>query len=497
MTQTNRTPPPSTTRLKAGVLTLPECVAQSLTVMAPAMSGAFITYLAATKAGGATPLAFAIAGLFCLLIGGVVSLFALNLPSAGSIYTYTVQGLGSFWGYLTGCIYTIGLWIAGPAVLAGSAVFLSLVMKDIGAPTIFQQWWLWFPIGLIGWFLLSYYGIALSTRTSLVFTSIGMAVLLLLAFEVIFKGGAHGNTVAAFRPAAAGVNWDGVFAGVAFGILSFTGFETSAVLAEETKDPRRNVPRAVLGAVVIGTLFYVAVTYATSIGYGVREATTQWPRSASGLSPLANRYASYLNDVVLLVVAIDAFFCGLGVNNAISRILYAMGRDGVLPKPLGKTHPVHKTPHIAILTYLTGSVVFTVLIIGLTTQHTRDALAGQTGPLAAGFYMFAEGLTIITPPIMLGYLLLSIAGIAYASRSDNRKPWFIAVSIGSLVAACIAVYGSLYYSFVALSPGAGIPTPYAVIPWLTLGVVAFAGVAGLWLKNYRRDSWRQMGTIFD
>src|SRR5947199_9914074 len=102
-------PPPGENRLRADAVSLPEALAQSVSVMAPAMSGAFVTYLAAIKAGGATPLAFLLATGSCLLIGGVVSHFALRLPSAGSLYTYTVDGLASRWGFRAGCLYSAAL----------------------------------------------------------------------------------------------------------------------------------------------------------------------------------------------------------------------------------------------------------------------------------------------------------------------------------------------------------------------------------------------------
>ncbi len=484
----------ATGKLAAGQLTLLDTIAQSVTVMAPSMSGGFITYLAAVKAGGATPLAFLLAMLACLLIGGVVSKFALDLRSAGSLYTYVTHGLGSFWGYLTGWGYGFGLWLAGPAVLAGSGAFLGLFMTNIGAPSFLCQWWLWFAVGLLGWFALGYRNVKVSTRVFLVFTSIGVAVLLLLAIIVIVKGGAHGNTLRAFSPGAAGVSWPDVLGGVAFGLLSFTGFETAACLAEETRKPRRDIPLAVMGAVLFGGVFYVVVTYATSIGYGVRHATTAWPASASGLAPLANTYASYLSDLVLLVVAVDAFLCGLGLANTVTRTVFAMGRDRVLPRVFARTHPKYHTPYVALIAYLIVSVVFVLLLIGVTTQHTRNALAGGPGPLASGLYVFAEGLTIIPPPIMLGYALLSMAGIAKGVRSGSAG--MIALAVGGLIASGAAVYGSLYFCFVAPAPGAAIPAPYAVIPWLVLGWLVLGAAVAVWLKRARAAAWEGMGTIF-
>jgi amino acid transporter len=488
-------------RLRHDAISFPEALAQSVSVMAPAMSAAFITYLAAIKAGGATPLAFLLAMVSCLLIGGVVSTFALRLPSAGSLYTYTVDGLGSFCGFVVGWTYALALVIGGPAVLAGFAVFTSLVMRDVGAPDLMGQWWMWFAVGLVLYFFLSWFGIEFSTRAQLVFTAATLATLLLLAAIVIGKGGARGNTLDAFSPGAAGVSWPLVFAGMAFGILSFTGFETAAVLGEETRDPRRTIPWAVIGSVIVGGLFYVIVTYATSVGYGVREATTAWPKSAAGISVLAESYASYLRNWVVLAGGLSALFCGLGVHTAVTRTVYVMGRDAVLPRPLGRTHPRRQTPHVAIIVNLGLMVAVAVVIIGATPQATRNAVGATPGPLSSGFYLFAEGLTIISPLVMGCYALLSLAGIRAAFRGqgarDGRLGRHLAVPTAALVAAGVALFGSLYYSFKEVAPGAGIPGPYRAVPLVAAAAVATAAGFAAALRRWRRASWEAMGTVFE
>jgi amino acid transporter len=488
-------------RLRHDAISFPGALAQSVSVMGPAQAGAFVTYLAAIKAGGATPLAFLLAMVGCLLIGGVVSSFALRLPSAGSLYTYTVDGLGSFWGFIVGCMYSLGLIIAGPATLAGFGVFTSLVIRNVGAPDLLGQWWLWFSVGLVLYFFLSWFGLAFSTRTQLVFTAATVATLLLLAVVIIGKGGARGNTLEAFSPGAAGVTWPLVFAGMAFGILSFAGFETAAVLGEETRNPRQAIPWAVLGSVVFGGVFFVVVTYATSVGYGVREATTAWPKSAAGISALADTYASYLRNWVLLAGGLSALFCGLGIHTAVTRTLYVMGREGVLPKGLGRTHRRHRTPHVAIVANLALMISVAAVIIGATSQAARDTVGATPGPLSSGFYLFAEGLTIVAPLAMGGYALLSIAGIRSAVRAragerglDVRR---LAVAIGAVLVSGVAVFGSLYYSFKEVAPGAGIPAPYRAVLVVAGAAVVAASTAGLVLRHRRRETWDAMGAIFE
>jgi amino acid transporter len=485
-------PPPDEHQLRRDAVSFPGALAQSVSAMAPAMSGAFITYLAATKAGGATPLAFVLATGSCLLIGGVVSRFALRLPSAGSLYTYTADGLGSFWGFLTGCLFSAATIVATPAALAGFAVFTSLVMGNIGAPAVLGHWWVWFGFGVAAYFVLSWFAIEISTRVQLVLTAATVAALLLLAAVVIGKGGAHGNTLAVFSPGAAGVSWPLVVAGMAFGILSFAGFESAAVLGEETRNPRRAIPWAVIGSLLLGGLFYVVVTYATAIGYGAREATTEWPKSAGGLVGLADRYAASLGNWVLLAGGVSALMCGLGIHNAATRTLYAMGRDGLLPRRLGRTHHRHHTPHVAIATNLGLMVGVAAVVIGATSQPARDAVGATPGPLSAGFYLFAEGLTIVAPLAMLCYVLLSLAGVRSAGRGRG-----LATALGALLASTAALVGSLYYSVAGVAPGAGIPGPYRAVPLVVLAVVAAAVTAGLVLRRRRPADWAAVGTVFE
>ncbi len=490
----------SDNRLRGDAISFPEALSQSISVMAPAMSGAFVTYLAAIKAGGATPLAYVLATAACLLIGGVVSSFALRLPSAGSLYTYTVDGLGSFFGFVVGWTYAAALVIAGPAVLAGFSVFTSLVMRDVGAPPALGQWWLWFAVGVAVCFVLSYFGIEFSTRTQLVFTAATVATLLLLAVVIVGHGGARGNTLDAFSPGAAGVSWPLIFGGMAFGILSFAGFETAAVLGEETRNPRRAIPGAVIGSVIFGGVFFVIVTYATSIGYGVRAATTAWPASAAGISALADRYASYLGDWVLLAGGLSALFCGVGIHTAATRTLYVMGRENVLPTPLGRTHRQHRTPHVAIAANLALMTAVAVVVIGVTSPTTRNTVGATPGPLSSGFYLFTEGLTIIAPMVMGCYALLSIAGIRAALRSpagQRNRTRRLSVAAGALLTSAVALFGSLYYSFTPVAPGAGIPTPYRAVPVVVATALLTATATAVLLRHRRRESWKAMGTVFE
>lgn len=369
--------------LRQGRLTLADVIAQSVAVIAPALSGGIISYLAATKAGGATPLAYLLAMVGTLCIGGVVSEFGRHLPSAGSIYTYTTSGLSRMSGFVVGWSYSLTFMILGGAVLAGFGYFASILVQSLaaersGATAI--AWYWFFLAGLVALALMSLFDVRVSTRAQLMFTVASVAIMVVAAVVVIghgspeesANGGAHLD-LGAFWPGAAGVPWSGVAFGLSFGILSFTGFETGAVLAEETSDPKRNIPWAVIGSVVAAGLFYLLVTYATAIGFGIREAADAWPGAAAGL--VAVTPYSWLGKLVLFAIATSCLFCALGLHTVVSRTVYAMGREHVLPSILGSTHWRWRTPSTAILINLVLMAVAVFGCVTLLSPGTEVAVA--------------------------------------------------------------------------------------------------------------------------
>ena len=146
-------------------------------------------------------------------------------------------------------------------------------------------------------------------------------------------------------------------------------------------------------------------------------------------------------------------------------------------------------------------VAVAAVIIGVTGQATRNTVGATPGPLSSGFYLFAEGLTIISPLVMGCYALLSIAGIRAAVRAKTGQRGLdvrrLAIPVGSLLASGVAVFGSLYYSFKEVAPGAGIPGPYRAVPVLAAAAVITAASAALVLRHRRRETWDAMGAIFE
>jgi amino acid transporter len=155
------------------------------------------------------------------------------------------------------------------------------------------------------------------------------------------------TTAATFRPAKEYNGWAGLGFGMVFSILSFAGFEGAATLGEETHNPRRNIPIALLGTVFGSGLFFIFVAFCEVIGFGP-DGIKDLAKSNAPLNDLALRYASPQLAIALDVAAAASCFSGvLGGLAAAGRVLFAIGRGGLSPSLAG-VHRVHGTPAPAL-----------------------------------------------------------------------------------------------------------------------------------------------------
>ena len=252
-------------RLERNVLTVPNGIALAAAAMAPVIAVVLNAPAAGPSAGAALPLSFLLAFIACLFVGNTVVQFARELPSAGSFYNYNSQGLGKTAGFFTGWLFWIGYAILAPGLFTALGAFahdyvLATFHTEVG-------WWIFSLIGLAIVVALSIRSIKASVQVDLVLLTVEVVVFLVLAIIAIVKGGS-GNTPMVFTPAASPTGFSGVGLGVVFGILSFIGFDAAATLGEETRNPRRNVPLAVGGALLFVGVFYFFVMYALTAGYG-------------------------------------------------------------------------------------------------------------------------------------------------------------------------------------------------------------------------------------
>jgi amino acid transporter len=444
----------STQRLESGRLSLANGIAVAASLMAPVIAVVLNAPAAGPFAGGALPLAFLVAFFACLLIGNSVIQFARRLPSSGSFYTYNSHALGKTAGFFTGWLFFMGYAVFGPALFAAVGAFASdYVQATFGAGV---PWWIFSLAAMAIVVGLSIRSIQASARVDLTLLTVEIAVFVLLGIIVIAAAG-RGNTLAVFTPAASPEGLSGVGLGVVFGILSFVGFDAAATLGEETRNPRRNVPLAVGGALVVVGIFYVFMMYALSTGYGLADQSRldAFLNETNPFATLARENAPWLTQVISLAAIAGIFACFLAVQNAVSRVIFSMGRDRLLPGFLGRVHERWFSPYTAIY----AQTLFTV-VVGLS-------IGAWLGPGATGAYGFLGTIGVVA--VIIVYLSSNVALIRFYWGLPERN------LLVHVVAPILGVLALVYPLWSVAQPG---EFPYNLVPiivvlWILVGAATY------------------------
>jgi len=451
-------------QLKKNVLSTWDVISQALAFLGPVMSMAFLTAYIAMAAGSAVPLAVLLGGLTMVALGYVVAQFAMRVHAAGAIYNYAAKAFGPETGFMGGWVYLFAVLCLTIAIIAGVAGWTTEFLGMIGVQL--PSAYLWLGVAVVECvvlFLLSYFDIRISTRTQLWLVFGSVSIVVLLALFVLVKGGASGHSLAPFSLSAAG-GVQGLAFGMIFAILMYTGFESAAVLAEETADPKRSMPIAIVGTVAAAVFLYVVVTYAYSIGFGFTEDGVKlWadPTSPALFSMAGIYVGDWLVAVVFLAAIVDGFAVALGCLTTSARVAFAIARDGALPTILSRTHPTHKTPHIA-----NGVVLGLALLVALGFAVAFPPAAGAPTAYTVEFGYLA-GIGAIAIEVI--YVFVSLAAIVWFRRELKQEYnvfKHLIVPLVAVVGAGAALYGSILPQ-----PGLLATMPYVALAWIVFGLL--------------------------
>ena len=244
---------PTYETLGKGQLTLLDVIAQSIGFIGPVFASAFfISTIAGASftgkgAGIAVPVSIILAAIGMLGVAWIISRYARRIHAAGSLYDYVTDGFGRRAGFLAGWVYYGGMTALTLAIGLAFGGFLSSTLLDTLDIDI-EWYWLAIAFWIVA-FGMQYIGVQVSTRAQLVLALGSMLIIGGFAIYIILKGGGSGNSTRPFDPGESTAS--GIFYGVLYAVIMFIGFETAANLAEETANPRRLIPRAVLISVVV------------------------------------------------------------------------------------------------------------------------------------------------------------------------------------------------------------------------------------------------------
>ena len=456
--------------LRRNAVGLLAAIMLSATIMGPAVSTYFNTQFTAVQAGAALPFVYLVSLIAALIVANGVAEMARKLPAAGAFYTYVVRGIGPKAGFITGTLMFLGYSLLEPAELALIGSWIHDVLARFGFDVS------WLIIAAIFWvttFVLSIRGIRISMEAALLLFGIEVAVILVLCFFVLGKGGAEGINLRPFNPGESPNGISGIALGMVFGILSFVGFEGAATLGEEVQNPRVNVPRAIFGATLLVGVIYLFATWVETLGFGVSTISTLQNDSAP-FDTLAQTYGpDWLRILVDIAGASSMFGVMISAHNGISRIIYAMGRERLLPAVLGTINHRYSTPQMAIIVQSVGSAIIAVVL----------------GSIAGPFQTYGYLGALLTLGIIPVYMLVNVAVIRYFRREypgEFNVFKHLALPIAGILLMAIPLYGSLW----------PIPAfPYNVFPYLVIAYIVISFLAAVWLERNRPTDLREAGKI--
>jgi amino acid transporter len=447
--------PESADRLNRGALGLVDISASTMANIGPAYSFYFSAILIVTTAGIAAPLTVVAAIIAIALLGNTLSQFSRAQPSTGGFITFVGKTFGGTSAVTTALLAGAGYIIAIASVLCICGGFLSIMLHYYLGWNV--PWIIFSLLMTAGAVIMMIRGVGVSTKLAGFFFGFELLVLLVLSIATLIKNGGH-LSAAPFNPHNFVGGFSGAAAGFPLAVYLFIGWENSAALAEETGNPRRNVPRAVYLSIALMGVLYLLLTYSTVIGFHDNAKALAAAPSGIPLLDLAHSIAPWLLVIGYLAGLTSTIGVLISAVNSQCRLIFNAGREGLLPRWIGRVHPVRRTPVNAIFTFV---VIGFAIILVWALGHW---IGGHGGSMVA-LDFYGESATMGTLLILVVYFL-SNAALPFYYRKF-RPAEFHVVKHGVLpVLGLVAIAVPIYY--LCKPPQ---PQPYDWFPFAALGVI--------------------------
>lgn len=406
--------------------------------------------------------------IIAIMYGGLVFCIAEMspaLPHTGAAYSFARTSMGPWGGFLTGLCENVE-YVVTPAVIV---TFITAYVNGIFGFDIAYSPIIWIVTYLI-FLYLNVYGVALSFRVTLVITLLSLAVLVVFwisaipnmdfsrwALNIAPDGAELPEGNGSYFP----FGFTGVLASLPFAVWLFLAIEQLPLAAEESVDPKRDMPKGIILGMLtlIVSAVMIVILNPSVAGVGSHKL-------GSSLEPLLDGFKAVYGDIGVTVLGIMAL---TGLIASFHTILFAQGRQifslsraGYFPSALSVTHPVHKTPHIAMIA---GAVVgLTIMII------MWFALGGET----AGSLIGSVLLNMAVFGAMLSYIAQAVSFILLRKNQPNmERPYRSPFGIPGAVVTIVIAVVTLLYQIQDPNFTKGVVW---VIVWFAIAIVYFAFV---------------------
>lgn len=345
---------------------------------------------AAKFAGPAVVISFVIAAIICALAALCYAEFASLIPISGSAYTYAYVTMGEFFAWIMGLALTLEYLFSFCTVAVGWSAYFGSLMKDFGfevsslvakSPLIYDVDFGWMSTGsylnlpaiiiiaLIGWMVSVGVKTAAFLNNLLVFVKIGIILLFIACGVAYIKA----DNWIPFIPANTGVfgefGWSGIFRGAGIVFFAFLGFDAVSTLAQESKNPQKDMPIGMLGSLSICTILYIifGLVLTGVVSYTLVGVPDPIAVAVNALGPSF----TWLRLIVKIAILAGLTSVILVMLMGQARVFYAMAQDGLIPKVFGSISQKFRTPlFTTIVVTLTGMGIAGFLPVDILGQLT-------------------------------------------------------------------------------------------------------------------------------
>jgi len=399
-------------------LSLPLLVMFGLAYLAPTV--VFNYYgIITVSTGGMMALAYAVTTVVMFFTAFSYARMAEAFPQAGSAYTYVQKSIDPHLGFLTGWVMLLDYLLIPMICYLLLGVYVNEYFPAI------PIWSVVIAVAAIG-AVINVIGIKTATiiDTVIIAAQIGFSLLLLIVIAKFVTGGGGAGTMldrtAIFNPETFQMN--GLLTASAILCVSFLGFDAVTTLSEEAKNQKKNVPKAIMIVAVGAGILFVIISYFTQLAWPTAYMEIQ-NEDAGIFELLGERInAPFMSDVFFITDNFASFICAMAGLAAVSRILYSMGRDNILPKKFfGKLSPRFRTPVNNILLST---------VVALSALFYQDNLFGAVSLISFGAI---TGFTLVNLSSFFHYFVRE-----KRRGSSNFFRYVIMPWIG--VAVCVALW---------------------------------------------------------
>ncbi len=439
--------------LKKDALGPLELLAQNIAVISPTMTAALIVPVMFSNTGDWSWLSYALGTVMLIFVALNLNQFASRFAGSGSMYQYICKSLGNTVGGVGGwsLIWAyLGISVAGAT---GFAVFAGTLLGMAGinhVPPVLLFAVCIFISGFCAW-----KNVALSAKLILILEGISVTLITILCFIAL---GSKGFAIDPTQVNVSTIPYSSLGLGVVVAIFSLVGFESATQFGDESRNPLKAIPRAVILSLLLSGAFFVFVTYVeVQMTHGYSTTLDQIAAPLNVMATLL--HMPYLAAPLSACAMISFFALNLSCLNSGARIIYIMGHQGLFHKATTDSHHKNETPHVGVI--IMGIISFTApSYFSLTGMDPLD-IFNDAGTMAAfGF--------------LVPYILISVGAPIFVKSMGQLKPVHWLLAVASLVLLVIPTVGCVY------------PVPPAPVKYYPYLFVAYLIIGGAWIAFQHR-----------